>query len=119
MTTLQISATAGATAAAATYAPSEIGIICAVIGAALSVWAAAARSELTMRAAFGLLGQFATSVAVGIGGSAAMQVMAPHFGVTAAIAALPEWILSLALAGGAQMILPMIAAILRRKSDAV
>ena len=118
MTTAHATITAGATAAAVTYAPTEIGIIAAVIGAALSVWTAAARSELSARALFGLLGTFSTSVSVGLVGAAAVQIIGPQYALLQPIAGLPDWVLSLALAGGAQVILPLIAAIVRKKSDA-
>jgi len=118
MTSSTSIAATGMTAAAVTYAPTEIGIIAAVIGAALSVWTAAARSELSARALFGLLGTFSTSVSVGLVGAAAVQIIGPQYALLQPIAGLPDWVLSLALAGGAQVILPLVAALLKRKSDA-
>ena len=108
----------GATAAAVAYAPSEWGVVAAVIGAALSVWAAAARSDLTPRAVFALLGTFASSVGTGLAGAAAVQIVGPRYELLAPLATLPDWVLSLAMAGSAQTVLPLAAALLRRKSDA-
>lgn len=109
---------ASATAAAVAYAPTDLGVIAAVIGAALSVWAAAARTEMSARAVLALLGMYLSSVAVGLAGSAAVQTVGPRYELLAPLAQLPEWVLSLALAGSAQTILPLLAAIARRKSDA-
>lgn len=118
MTTVTATMAAGATAAAVAYAPTELGMIAAVIGAALSVWAAAARTELSARAVLALLGTYLSSVAVGLAGSAAVQTIGPRYELLAPLAQLPDWVLSLALAGSAQTILPLVAGILRRKADA-
>jgi hypothetical protein len=109
---------ASTAAAAAVAAPTELGVIAAVIGAALSVWAAAARTELSARAVLALLGTYLSSVAVGLAGSAAVQSIGPRYDLLAPLATLPDWVLSLALAGSAQTILPLLAAVARRKSDA-
>lgn len=110
---------AGAAAGAAVYVPGEWALICCFLGAALSVWAQAARVELSGRALFGLLGQYATSVAVGYVGVVFAHYMLPRYELTMALAEIPDYAQAIALAGCAQAILALAAAFARRKVDAV
>lgn len=112
---------AGGTAALIVGPPGSLELVigCAIFGALLSIWASAAKTELTARALFGLLGQFGASVAVGIGGTAAVQTVGPAYSLIEPITHAPGWVLSLSLAGFAQVLIPALRNLINRKASDV
>lgn len=110
-------ATVGAAAGAMSGWPPDSVLLCAMVGALLSIWGRAYPERGASWAwAFALLGQYVSAVAFGLGGAAAVAAVGPSYEWSAPLATAPSWIWALGLASGAQVLLPMLGRLLARKA---
>lgn len=109
-------ATAGASVAGL---PPQAVIVCAVAGAIIGVWVSHAHdAQMTWRWTLGSLGLVAGYAAFAVLAAVAGEAIFPLYAITQPLARIPSWAIAGALSLSGFWTLPMLAAWIKRKSDA-
>ncbi len=100
--------------------PTEAQLIAAFVGAVVGLWSSAVQGYGDHSApvwAATIAGQLMSAIMLGVVGSVALHQIGPGYPIVAPLAGLPEWLTACTLSASSQLTLPLLSALIKRRSE--